>query len=342
MKKLLAILLVLLLLCSCKTLPETSEPENTQEEIPEEEPFRSVVVAPEYFYEFRRDVVKYSSINPESDFAKSAVEFVKAFLEKTFSENKEIESFKITDVEADINTTNWNVNAYSYPSDIKNKDLLNNFLVVRFRCIVNPKGDLKSPIEGLDHDYNEPLEGHLWLIYDPDDKYDFLKTEIPEQGWKVWNKNFWEWNDDIHTEEEMFDVFYARKNENLPIYTNLEEDDELSLLAAEYARTNLENSLKNDPNILTYQILDIKANINHTNWYINTLQYPDYTVNTLENNIVCISYRWMEDLKISERNLYLLYDCGEWITLDASPYPFDAFDDLTEEDLIGDISSLSK
>mgnify|MGYP003316869449 CR=1 FL=1 len=77
MKKLFAILLALMLLCSCKTLPETSEPENTPEKIPEEEPFRSVVVAPEYFYEFRRDVVKYSSINPESDFAKSAVDFAK-------------------------------------------------------------------------------------------------------------------------------------------------------------------------------------------------------------------------------------------------------------------------
>ena len=335
MSKLISLFLIFTLIFSACS--DTKTPV-TPEEMPKDEPFRSVVAAPEYFYEFRKDVVKYSSIDPESDFAKTAVDFVRAYLEKQFSENEEIESFEITDIEIDMNGTNWQINANLYGESLKNEDILNNFLVIRHRPNIKMKEGLDSYWSFPDEDFSKPIEGHYYVIYDPEDKYDYSALE--GYDWKVWNLNWWSWNNNIHTEEEMFDVFYARKNEYLPIYTNLQENDKLAVLAVEYVKENLNNTLKNNPDIFIYEILYIEANINHTNWYINTLQYPNCTVNNLENHVICVSYKILENSTIFESNVYLLYDCGEWIELDSSKYSIDAFDDLTEEQLIGAISSM--
>lgn len=361
MKKIFAIILAFLLpLCSCAAKEEEVFDENfsSKEEAQEEEPFRSAVSAPEYFYEFREGTVKYSSIDPESDFAESAAEFVKKYLEKTYSENEKIESFEITDVEVDMNTTNWWVNLCLYGETLKNNDVLNNFLVIRHRSNIQLKEGVDNSVFP-DHDLNEPVEGHRFVVYDTENNYDY--TGMEGYDWKCWNSDSQAWRNNTHTEEKMFDVFYARKNEHLPIYTNLKENSELSVLAAEYIAESMKKDLEGDPNILKHKILDIKANINQTNWYINTLQRSNYPVSVLENYVVCVSYKWTMDVsenaeissdsfaggffyefdnEIIERSVYLLYDCGEWIELDSSSYSFNAFDDLTEEKLIGAISSM--
>lgn len=353
------------ILCSCVTAPQneipSANPESSSKPEESSEPETLSVNAPAYFYEFLEGVVKYSSIDPKSDFAKSAADFARAFLENEFSENENIESFEITDVEVDMNTTNWNINTWLYNSEIKSEDVLNNFLVVRFRSNIKAK-EGTTPVSFLDHDWSEPLEGHLFLIYDPEDKYDLFFGTLPEYDWEIWNRNFWSWVDDYHTEERMFDVFYARKNEYLPIYTHIKENDGLALLAEEQVRTRLENELSSDPNILSYEIIDVEANINHTNWYINTLQYSDYDTGTLGGYILCVSKRWKMDVSenaeinpdsfyggvyyefddvIIEHNSYLVLDGGEWIEIGSSAYPFDAFDGLTEEQLIEAINNLN-
>ncbi|MBQ7873596.1 MAG: hypothetical protein IJ306_00330, partial [Oscillospiraceae bacterium] len=72
------------------------------------------VEIPECFSEYREGVVRYSNIDPESSLARAAVEFAMKYLEKTFSENPEIESYEITSVEIDISQTNWYINEYYY------------------------------------------------------------------------------------------------------------------------------------------------------------------------------------------------------------------------------------
>ena len=375
MKKIVALILVFLLLCGCsvpeepiidepQSKPEASSEssfENSSELTEEKEP--PVLKVPKSYYAYRKGVVNYSTIDPESDFAKSAVDFALAYLEKNFSGNEEIESFEITAVEVDIANTNWTVNTWQYNDSITHDDLLNNFLVVRYRCNIKPKERLSSPIEGLDHDFNEPLEGHLWLVYDTEDKYRWETAE--GSGWKFWNGNYWPWNDLSYSDEEIFEKLYARTEEELPLHTFIEPDDKIALLAAEQVREKFEETLKNDPNIISYEILDIVPNINETNWFINmpSVGEDNLTTGTLTSYVLCISKRWKMEVVdeptptygkyhssqfyneardgIIESNVYMVYDCGEWKPLGFSKNPVDRFADLTDEKLIELINEMA-
>ncbi len=360
MKKFLSVILILLLLSSC-TKPIPEKPIELPPEIPsteEPEPAPLTVDLPSYFYEFRPGVVRYTSIDPESDFAKSAVNFVKAYLTKQYSENEEIESFEITDVEVDINDTNWHVNTWLYNQSIKSEDILNNFLIIRYRSNVKMKEGLDYYSSFPDQDLSEPIEGHIWAVYDSENKYNY--TGLEGHKWKHFNGNLWSWNDTLHTEEEMFYKFYSRKTDHLPLYAYLEEDDDLTVLAAEQTKENLKNALELDKNVISYEIFDAKANINHTNFAINT-GFRDIMPGHLVSYFLCVNISWKMDLVDNpsiykdsvyggfhydyddipiEHSLYLLFDGGDWITVGSSTFPFDAFDDLTEEDLIEAINGL--
>ena len=88
MKKLVALILVLFLICGCSVPEEPiidepqSEPEASSESSFEssseltEEKEPPVLKVPESYYAYRKGVVNYSTIDPESDFAKSAVDFI--------------------------------------------------------------------------------------------------------------------------------------------------------------------------------------------------------------------------------------------------------------------------
>lgn len=368
MKKIVALILVFLLLCGCsvpeepiidepQSKPEASSEssfESSSEETEEKEP--PVLKVPESYYAYRKGVVNYSTIDPESDFAKSAVDFALAYLEKIFSENEEIESFEITAVEIDIANTNWTVNTWQYNDSITHDDLLNNFLVVRYRCNIKAKEGIDCPIYGLDHDFNEPLEGHLWLVYDDEDKYCW--ESIEGFSWKFWNENYWPWNDYSYSDEEIFEKLYARTEEELPLHTFIEPDDKIALLAVEQVSAKFEETLKNDPNVISYEILDIVPNINETNWFINmpSVGEDNLTTGTLTSSVLCISKRWKMEVVsepvptygkyhssqfynesrngIIESSVYMVYDCGEWKPLGFSKNPIDRFADLTDERLI--------
>ena len=368
MKKIVALILVFLLLCGCsvpeepiidkpQSKPEASSEssfESSSELTEEKEP--PVLKVPESYYAYRKGVVNYSTIDPESDFAKSAVDFALAYLEKIFSENEEIESFEITAVEVDIANTNWTVNTWQYNDSITHDDLLNNFLVVRYRCNIKAKEGLDYLNSYPDHDLNEPLEGHLWMVFDPNNKYDY--TSVNGHKWEFWNSNIWPWNDLFYSDEEIFEKLYARTEEDLPLHTFIEPDDKIALLAVEQVSAKFEETLKNDPNVISYEILDIVPNINETNWFINmpSVGEDNLTTGTLTSSVLCISKRWKMKVVtepvptygkyhssqfynesregIIESSVYMVYDCGEWKPLGFSKNPVDRFADLTDEKLI--------
>ncbi|MBR3963479.1 MAG: hypothetical protein IKK14_08145 [Oscillospiraceae bacterium] len=375
MKKIVALILVFLLLCGCSVPEEPiidepqSEPEassessfeSSSEETEEKEP--PVLKVPESYYAYRKGVVNYSTIDPESDFAKSAVDFALAYLEKNFSENEEIESFEITAVEVDIANTNWIVNTWQYNDSITHDDLLNNFLVVRYRCNIKAKEGLDYLNSYPDHDWNEPLEGHLCMVFDPNNKYDY--TSVNGHKWEFWNSNIWPWNDLSYSDEEIFEKLYARTEEELPLHTFIEPDDKIALLAAEQVREKFEETLKNDPNVISYEILDIVPNINETNWFINmpSVGEDNLTTGTLTSYVLCISKRWKMEVVdeptptygkyhssqfyneardgIIESSVYMVYDCGEWKPLGFTKNPVDRFADLTDEKLIELINEMA-
>jgi len=270
MKKLLSIFLAFLFFCSCgETLPqEPAELPTLEEPVFENEPL--IALPPKSLCEFREGVVKFSSIDPESDFAKGAVDFVKAYLDKMYSQYDYIESFEVTNVEIDMNTTSWWLNLYYYDDTITSEDIENNFLVARHRTNVKIK-DGATVDSFADTDFSEPLEGHFFVIYDPENKYEF--ESIKGYDWKIFNRNYWSWIDNIHSEKDIFDTMYSSDSIALPLHTYLKPEDELVISAVEQTRENLESALKLDRNVLDYEIIDVKANINHTNFGINTNQF---------------------------------------------------------------------
>lgn len=374
MKKFISVLMVfILLLTACSShyepvdeQPEINEPgSNGPSEIsPSKETVSEdkqlTALPPKSLCEFREGVVKFSTINPESDFAKGAVDFVKAYLDRMYSQNDYIESFEVTDVEIDMNTTSWWLNIYYYDDTITSEDVENNFLVVRHRTNIKV-GDGVTIYDFGDADLNEPLEGHFMVVYDPENKYEFES----EKGydWKIINRNFWSWNNDvIHTEKDIFDTMYSFGSIALPLHTYLRPDDKLVVSAVEQTRENLESALKLDRNVLDYEIIDVSANINHTNFAINTYQFKNITTNALETLALCVNLKWKMDLienpsiyKDSvfggfhydydnipiENSLYLICDGGNWKIVGSSTFPNDSFDDLTENDLIEAINGLT-
>lgn len=358
MKKLLSVFLAFLLFCSCgENLPdEPSELPLLEEPVSENEPL--TVNPPKSLCEFRPGVVKFSSIDPESDFAKGAVDFVKAYLDQMYSQYDYIESFEVTDVEIDMNTTSWWLNIYYYDDTITSEDITNNFLVIRHRTNVKVEDGVTIYDFG-DADLSEPLEGHFSVIYDSEDKYEF--ESLNGYDWKIFNRNYWPWIDNIHSEEDIFNTMYSFDSIALPLHTNLKPEDALVISAVEQTKENLESALKLDRNVLNYEIIDVKANINHTNFAINTNQFKNIRTDTLETLALCINISWKMDLTDNpsiykdsvfggfhydydnipiEHSLYLLCDGGKWITVGSSTYPFDAFDDLTDEKLIELINGL--
>ena len=364
MVKLISVLMVFILLltaCSSPSVPIDEQPEinepgssgPSEPIISEPEEERLAALPPKSLCEFREEVVKFSSIDPESDFAKSAVDFVKAYLDRMYSQKDYIESFEVTDVEIDMNTTNWWLNIYYYDDTITSEDVENNFLVVRHRTNIKVEDGVTIYDFG-DADLNEPLEGHFFVIYDPEDKYEFES----EKGydWEIFNRNYWSWNNDtLHTEKDIFDSMYSFDSIALPLHTYLKPEDELVISAVEQTKEKLETALELDRNVLDYEIIDVKANINHTNFAINTNQFKNIRTGTLETLALCVSLKWKMDLIENpliyndsvwggfhydydnipiEYSLYLICDGGNWKTVGSSTFPNDAFDDLTKDKLI--------
>ena len=318
------------------------------------------VEIPECFSEYREGVVRYSNIDPESSLARAAVEFAMKYLEKTFSENPEIESYEITSVEIDISQTNWYINEYYYSYIIGNYDLLNNFLIVRYRCNIKIFENIEHRISFPDLDLNEPVEGHLFIIFDLENIY---PGEYNVEGflWKHFNGNVWPWTDYYEvTDEKLFEVFYSRNRPNqYPLHTFIESESEDAASAVDCMRKYLENGLKNDPAVLSYEILNIEPDINHTNWYINTVQRTDFSFGTLWQNVICLNVTFLMDVDDTaekfgefsaswgdydnipvEYNFYLVRNYDRWEVFGGSTYPHDAFDDLTDIDLIRAINML--
>lgn len=372
MKKIVSVFIIFTLLfsfSSCGTenpsdFPTSSESEGSpiseNKETSNSEETIVTVSLPGCFSEYRKGVVKRSNFDTDGDLAENAVEFTEKYLSKTYSEDSEIESFEITDIEIDMNTTDYNINIYYNGDDYKNDDLINSFVVVRYRCDIKVYDGIEYPRIFTDRDPNEPIEGHLYLMYDPGDIY-AVGYELDGYFWKVVNSNPWDWNDKIHSDEEIFENIYARNNPDVfPLHTDIEENSEDTAAAVDCLKEYLESGLKNDPAVLGYEILKIEPDINHTNFYINTVQQTDFSLSSLLNGVICLNVSYVMDIDENaeklgefsapfgeydnvpvEYNYYLVRNYDEWEVFGGSTYPHDAFDDLTDEKIIEAINSLS-
>lgn len=315
---------------------------------------------PPYYCEFREGVVKHSNINPKSELSESAIEFVTTYLEYEYSNSHDVEEFSIDAVEVDMHETDFRINGYINGSLLESNDFLNNFLIVKYRIKLKVTPGSETYYSLGDIDYTEPVEGHYWLVHDPEDKYHY--THLEGYNWKIVSSDFWEWNNNGLSDKEIFDLMYNRSTYDLPLHTELIESDGIVISAIEQIKSDFESSLCNDSNVLNYKILEIKANINATDWFINTLQYSDYTVSTLLNRVICISTRWtMETVdkikqhnsmfmggkfynvsnEIIEQNVYIVYDYDHWEIIGFSDHYFNEFDNLNDEQLINAINEMS-
>lgn len=376
MKKLILLILVFLLVfsfsaCNEKTPDESSafpsEGESSADEssetgdselLKETDTVTWTVKLPECFSEYREGVVRYSSIDPESDFAKDAVEFAEAKLNKYYGEHPGTVSFEITGLEIDFPQTNWYVNDYYYNSIRRNNDLLNNFLIIRFRFNI----EMSEGSEFLfpDSDLSQPIEGHMFIVYDAENIYG-NEYDVDGYLWKHFTGNLWPWTDyyDV-SDERLFEVFYSRNRpDQYPLHTFIEADGEDAAAAVDCMREYLEKGLENDPAVLSYEIINIEPDINHTNWYINTVQWTDFSFGTLWQNVICLNVTFLMDVDDAaekfgefsapwgdydnipvEYNFYLVRNYDRWEVFDGSGFPHDAFDDLTDIDLIRAINML--
>ncbi len=346
MKTILILIIIICLFSGCDTLNHFRENDLK-------------IKTPPCYYEFREGVVKHSNIDFKSELSECAVAFVADYLEYKYADNNDVKKFGVDAVEIDMNETDFIINGYFNGTFLESDDFLNRFLVVKYRIELKVTPDSETYYSLGDVDYSEQVEGHYWLVYDPENKYQY--TCLDGYDWKIVSSDFREWNSRALSDKEIFDSMYNRSAYELPLHTELKENDRSVIGAIEQIKSDFESSLCNDSNILSYEILEIKANINATNWFINTLRYSDYTVSALLNNVICISARWTmktadeteqnESMfmdgkfysvsdEIIEQNIYLVYDCNHWEIIGFSNDGFNEFDNLSDEELINAINEM--
>ena len=129
-------------------------------------------IAEQYIFT-ENDVVRYSNIDFDGEFAASAINEVIKLIENGYSENSEIESFNIRRAEIDEDATNREINLIG--SGVKERyspdDCMNRFLVVRTVTDENFK----------DGSSRERVIKYF-LLYDPTNKYEH--GQMLGNGWK--------------------------------------------------------------------------------------------------------------------------------------------------------------
>ena len=145
-----------LLLCSCVAESDESSPS-----LPKSESSLSSSGEQELYY---------STIDPESEFALSSVEFAEKYFKDFYAGCKDVESYEIPLIEVDMDLTNMYINWYFNTGLYDNDILLNNFLVLKtvHKIIYDQNEDCYTFV-----DYNyygtAEVEWHFFVVYDPDD-----------------------------------------------------------------------------------------------------------------------------------------------------------------------------
>lgn len=141
--------------------------------------------AAEQYIFTEEDVVQYSNIDFDSEFAESAVNAVKDYIMENRPEDKEIEGFDIrrAEIEEDATSAEINLTGGILKGRYAPEDYLNGFLVVR--TITDTEFSDGSTKE-------KQLKYHV--LYDPENKYEGGKP-LGESGWKI-----------IGTSKESFEI----------------------------------------------------------------------------------------------------------------------------------------
>lgn len=186
------------ILCSCNADNIEQEEKNNQNN-------HTSSVNSDYISE----VIKHSNINPNSDFAKTALNSVELYLTEIYSGNSEIESFEITDIEIDYDYMDFwiNLNLSLNQDTYDCYDLLNNFLVIKTRTKINLFENIENPGTFPDYDLSEPMVWKIFVMYDPDDKYSWA-TQIGDGPWKHVDSSFGNYESYNFTDEELYEKFY--------------------------------------------------------------------------------------------------------------------------------------
>ena len=141
-------------------------------------------VAEQYIFT-EEDVVQYSNIDFDSEFAESAVNAVKDYIMENRPEDKEIEGFDIrrAEIDEDATSVEINLNGGILKGRYDPEDYLNKFFVVR--TITDTEFSDGSTKE-------KELKYHV--LYDPENKYE-CGTTLGDSGWKI-----------IGTSKESFEI----------------------------------------------------------------------------------------------------------------------------------------
>lgn len=170
----------------------------------------------ETYVEYKEGIVKHSKIDPESDFAKSATEFIEAYLSKQYLENSDIESFEITELFIDMDATDWYVNI-NFDSGIHtNEEYINRVLAVGSISNIKILEDIEYHNTFADYDLNEPLERRNFVIYDPDNIYDWAEC-LEGFDWKIIDSSVGESKMRHRSDKELYEWLYA-DSENRTCY----------------------------------------------------------------------------------------------------------------------------
>lgn len=132
------------------------------------------------------DVVQYSNIDFESEFAESAITAVKEYITENYSANDEIESFDIKRAEVDEHATNAEINLIggTLVGRYDSEDYLNGFLVIRTRTDVYYVDKESYDSSDEDAGFDGIREYKYYILYDPENKYDNGRA-LGESGWKI-------------------------------------------------------------------------------------------------------------------------------------------------------------
>lgn len=157
------------------------------------------------------DVVKHSTIDPDSDLAKSAIDGVTAYISEYFSENPEVEDFVITDAEIDWAVTDQWLYLYTSTSNYDLEDLLNNFLVIKTKTEVKLKDGVSDTKRDTfpDYDLSEPLVWKVFVMYDPYNKEEYAFSErMGETQWKGITSSFGNYDIERRSDKELYEWLY--------------------------------------------------------------------------------------------------------------------------------------
>lgn len=148
--------------------------------------YKAEAPAAEQYIFTEEDVVQYSNVDFESDFAESAIKAVEDYITENYSANDKIESFSIQRAEVDEHATNSEINLIggTLVGRYDSEDYLNGFLVIRTRTDVYYVDKESYDSSDEDAGFDGIREYKYYILYDPENKYDNGRM-LGESGWKI-------------------------------------------------------------------------------------------------------------------------------------------------------------